>query len=509
MKYIDNFLNKVTMYKLVLFGLLILSGISVLLSLFGLLYYNPLQMLGSFLLITTVCYLTNEIFARILKVQTNSESYFITALILFLTLLPVSSYSDLGWYVLAGIVAMASKYIFAINKKHIFNPAGVALVTLGLLGNGLASWWVGSMAMLFPTIVLGFLVLRKLKRFSLFFSFIVSVLLTTIAVAMYQGLNLNEVLAFTFLSGPIIFFGTIMLTEPMTTPPGRNLQISYGVLAGLLFSAQFEIGILYSTPALALLIVNIYSYVVSPRERLILSLVSKNKLSGDVIEFVWKIKNFSTNKLNFKAGQYLEWTLGHKKADMRGNRRFFTISSSPTEEGVRLGVKFYDKGSSFKNKLNALEVGDEIVASQLAGEFTLPVDTKNKLVFIAGGIGVTPFRSMTKNILDNNEKRDVVFMFSNKTPADIVYKDIFDRAEVESGFKNIYIVNEANGEQSIKNLKTGFITADLIKSEVPDYKERMFYISGSHGMVSSFETELQKMGVKRGDILVDFFPGFV
>ena len=133
-------------------------------------------------------------------------------------------------------------------------------------------------------------------------------------------------------------------------------------------------------------------------------------------------------KLKFKPGQYLEWTLPHEKIDNRGMRRYFTIASSPTEKDMIMGVKFYDKPSSYKQSLISLENQGIVVASQLAGDFTLPKDKNKKLIFIAGGIGVTPFRSMIKYLIDNNEKRDIVIFYSNKSFADIAYKEIFDEA---------------------------------------------------------------------------------
>ncbi len=509
MKYIDNFLNGITMYKLVLFGLSILFLLSLIGGFTGILDYSPYAMLLSYFVLISVCYVSNWIFSLVFKVQTNVESSFITALILYFTLIPISSFYDLNIFLLAGVIAMGSKYIFAINKKHIFNPVAITLVILSLFGSGLAGWWVGSMAMLLPVSILGFLVLRKVKRFQMFGIFAGVATVVALISATKSGGSAIEALNQLFVSGPLVFFGTIILTEPLTTPPQRNRQIIYGSLSGLFYSLVFSIGPLSSSPALALFIANMYSYLASPRARLLLELKEKNKLSADVYEFVWKILNSDSNRLQFKAGQYLEWTLGHDKPDLRGNRRYFTIASSPTEEGVRLGVKFYPNSSSFKNKLVSLQPGSQIIASQLAGDFTLPQDTSKKLVFIAGGIGITPFRAMVKSMIDNQEKREVTLFFSNKTVHDVVYKEYFDEAERSFGMKTVYVVNDATDQNQLPLAKVGMINSEMIMNEVPDYKERMFYISGTHGMVTAFEDQLKKMGVPRNQIKIDFFPGFV
>ncbi|TGV95790.1 FAD-dependent oxidoreductase, partial [Mesorhizobium sp. M2E.F.Ca.ET.154.01.1.1] len=115
-------------------------------------------------------------------------------------------------------------------------------------------------------------------------------------------------------------------------------------------------------------------------------------------------------KLAFQAGQYLEWTLGLDRSDNRGNRRYFTVASSPTEQSVRLGVKFYPKSSAFKQALGTMRPGGTIHAAQLAGDFTLPSDPKIKIAFLAGGIGITPFRSMLQYLIDRNESRPIVVL---------------------------------------------------------------------------------------------------
>ena len=205
----------------------------------------------------------------------------------------------------------------------------------------------------------------------------------------------------------------------------------------------------------------------------------------------------------------MEWTLGHKNPDSRGNRRYFTLSSSPTEENLGVGIKFYENSSSFKNKMVSLNVGDKLVASQLAGEFTLPEDKSKKLVFIAGGIGVTPFRSMAKYLSDMNEKRDIILLFSCKSSKDLVYKNVFDEAYIKSGIKTIYVVGDSMGETLTSNMKVGPVNSEMIISEISDYKDRIFYISGPHGMVSAFESTLNKLGVPSSNIKIDFFPGYV
>jgi ferredoxin-NADP reductase len=164
-----------------------------------------------------------------------------------------------------------------------------------------------------------------------------------------------------------------------------------------------------------------------------------------------------------------------------------------------------DAPSAFKQTLLRLKVGDTVSAGQLAGDFTLPTNTKKKLVFIAGGIGVTPFRSMVQYILDTG-KRDVVMFYSNKKADEVAYYDILERAREQVGMKTIYALTDDT--RSFAGSYNGMISPEIIKKEVPDYRERTFYISGPRGMVLAFEAALKDLGIKQTRIKTDYFPGF-
>jgi glycine betaine catabolism B len=153
-----------------------------------------------------------------------------------------------------------------------------------------------------------------------------------------------------------------------------------------------------------------------------------------------------------------------------------------------------------------LKPGDKIIASRLAGDFVLPKSKDKKLVFIAGGIGITPFRSMIKHLLDINEKRDIILLYSNFKPADIVYKDIFDQSEKQLGIKTIYTVTDKPCPKDWVG-ENCFIDEDLIQKTVMDYRERTFYLSGSHNMAAAMDKILRKMGIPKQQIKKDFFLG--
>ncbi len=508
LKKIDNLLNQITMYRLTLYVLIAFLVIAAAFGALGILPYSPVVIAFSTAVLLVVAWITNQLFAKTFGAQPNVESVYITALILALIIAPVmpsgtpASMAGVSFLIWAAIWAMACKYMLGNKKKHFFNPAAFAVVLTALTINQSANWWIGgNLPMLAFVVIGGFLIVRKIRRFDLVTSFL-AVGLATIFLT-NTGENPLTVLQQVFLHTPIFFLASVMLTEPLTTPPTRPGRIAYGALVGFLFAPAIHIGSIYSTPELALLVGNVFSYLVSPKEKYVFSLKKKERVGTDIYDFALATEG----PISFRPGQYMEWTLGHTKSDSRGNRRYFTVASSPTESTLHLGVKFYEPSSSFKKRMLSLQPGDLIVGGQLAGDFVLPKSKHKKLVFLAGGIGITPFRSMVKYLVDREEKRDVVLLYSNRTADEVSYREIFDEAARTIGLKTIYAVTGADGPLP-PNSYRGRIDADLIAKAVPDYRERTFYISGTNAMVNSLRDTLHAMHIPDRRVKTDFFPGF-
>jgi ferredoxin-NADP reductase len=270
------------------------------------------------------------------------------------------------------------------------------------------------------------------------------------------------------------------------------------------FAPQLHIGHLYSTPEIALVIGNIFSYIVSPKEKLMLKLKEILPIGQNQYDYVFT----PDKKFSFTPGQYMEWTLGHAHPDDRGNRRYFTLASSPTEQTVRLGIRFTTPPSSFKKTLFTMDTGGRIIAGQRSGDFVLPDDPKQKLVFIAGGIGITPYRSIIKYLTDTKQFRNIVLIYSNKTIQEIAYRDVFDRAQKEIGMKTLYTLTDRQLVPPGWGGRVGRIDGSVIATEIPDYQERLFYVSGPSSLVDGFRQTLLSLGVHKNRIKTDFFPGF-
>ena len=157
--------------------------------------------------------------------------------------------------------------------------------------------------------------------------------------------------------------------------------------------------------------------------KLELSLSEKTSIAGtDIMSFKFS-RTDAQNHLNYKAGQYSVVDLEQKR-DPEGPTRSFTIASSPSEDFILIRTRIRD--TPFKKKLASMDIGSPVKITAPMGEFVLPTDYSNSLVFLSGGIGVTPFRSMLKYATDNQLPVKIMVFDSNRNQDNILYKEEFD-----------------------------------------------------------------------------------
>lgn len=506
LKPIDALVDNLTMYRLVLYYLIGLLLAAAGLGIAGDLRFSPVAIVGSSLILAAACWSINKVLAFIFQAPTNTESSLITALILALIITPDLSKLGVTFLLAAAGLAMASKYVLAIDRKHIFNPAAIAVFLTALGPGQTASWWVSSSVLLPFVLIGGLLLARKLREMLLLSGFFVFTAVVSVLWALPSGGQLGATLQHTILDSPMFFLGFVMLTEPLTAPSATRWKIIYGSIVGVLLPPQAHIFSYYTSPEMALLAGNIFSYLASPKTKLFPILKQKIRVAANTVDFVFA----PDQPLKYKPGQYIEMTLPHTHTDSRGDRRYFTLASSPTEPDIHIGVKFYEPGSSFKQAMMAMDQDSQSVIARVSGEFTLPKDTNRKLAFIAGGIGVTPFRSMTKYLIDTNEKRDVVLLYGARRWQDIAYAPIFEEARQHLGMRIIYALSDQPQTERVPHpYQPTRITEDLIRREVPDYQERVFFISGTHPMVVDATHVLRSLDIPSRQIKTDFFPGYI
>src|SRR3989338_2839287 len=183
LRRLDGWLNRLTMYRLMVYVLAVLAIASVIMSATGYITISPLALFVPAALLILVCWAVNSAAARVLKISVSVESWLITALILFFLVAPSFSIRSLSIIAAAGAIAMASKYIFAIRRQHLFNPAALAAVILIFTVGEYVVWWVNAVPLIPFVIVGGLLITRKTRRFDLVFSCLASAAVTTALVA--------------------------------------------------------------------------------------------------------------------------------------------------------------------------------------------------------------------------------------------------------------------------------------------------------------------------------------
>ncbi len=132
--------------------------------------------------------------------------------------------------------------------------------------------------------------------------------------------------------------------------------------------------------------------------------------SEQIADHIYSYYFSAPQKPHYVAGQFTELRLLHDDKDSRGDRRWYTLSSSPTEDHLAITTKFAaQNGSSFKLALSRLQPGAELDFASPMGDFVLPKDPSIPLTFVAGGIGVTPFRSMLRLLYGTNREDEIAF----------------------------------------------------------------------------------------------------
>ena len=231
----------------------------------------------------------------------------------------------------------------------------------------------------------------------------------------------------------------------------------------------------------------------------------------DVLEVIQRTHNVKSFRFrikeapDFKPGQFFFVTI---KIEGVERTKHFSFSNSPTEKGY---VEFTKRitGSPFSKALDRLKTGDWARLKMPYGAFTFEGEYRN-LAFLSGGIGITPIRSIIKFVVDKKIPVDIMLLYGNNTESDIIFKDDFDNIQgTNDNFRVRYTLTGLDANNGKWSGRRGYIDAGMIKEEIPDYKERVFYICGPPVMVTTLIDMVKNgLGVPEDKIKTENFTGY-
>ena len=211
-------------------------------------------------------------------------------------------------------------------------------------------------------------------------------------------------------------------------------------------------------------------------------------------------------EVDFRPGQYFFVTLpdtGHQ--DERGLRRHISVVTSPNEKGV-LGFATRMRDSAFKRTLGELPAGAEVDVEQPKGSFVLPEDTSRPLVFVAGGIGITVFRSMLRYISEDRLPYRVTLVYSNRDRKSTAFLD--ELRELEQALPDFRLIltmtDDPGWEGEQRKIDAAFVR-DHLEGDLNQYT---FLVAGPPAMAEGVQGALEEAGISEENVIAEGYSGY-
>lgn len=225
-----------------------------------------------------------------------------------------------------------------------------------------------------------------------------------------------------------------------------------------------------------------------PAKEHILPFLKKEALAENIYSFFFKKDEF-----DFLPGQYIRMILSHENADDRGTSRFFTISSSPSEEHIVITTKLLQ--STFKHTLLNLEEGELVRIFGPLGTLVLPEEESEPIVFISGGMGITPFRSMLRHVADKNLKTSVSLISAFSKEEDMIFYE--ELSAISKEHKNIQLT-----------FLDKRISEEILRENISDLQKQTYYLVGPSAMVEAIREILRILDISEGKVVTESFTGY-
>jgi len=212
---------------------------------------------------------------------------------------------------------------------------------------------------------------------------------------------------------------------------------------------------------------------------------------------------------NFKAGQFFTVILPNPPySDEKGNRRTFSIVSAP-QETTRLQMTTRMTGSALKRSLAEIPLGAPVDLLGPSGNFTLHAEATIPAVFIAGGIGITPFRSMILDAAARNLPHHITLIYSNRhLEVAAFHEELQQLAWTSKNFKYVPTLTQAGKSSRPWSGERRYVNAEFLRAHAGDLDKPIFYLAGPPGLVAGVSKTVTEAGVNPEHVLAEEFEGY-
>jgi len=238
---------------------------------------------------------------------------------------------------------------------------------------------------------------------------------------------------------------------------------------------------------------------------LTLPLTARHPVAQGTMSFAFDLGG---QTFSFKAGQYLRATIPHPPyQDDEGNTRTFLIASSPDDPFLMVATRM--RGSAFKRSLAEMPLGSPVNISGPFGSFTLPQEAATPVVLVAGGIGITPFRSIVKDAAEAHLPHRLVLIYANRTPEEAPFLDELSGWEKQNpNFRFIPTMTRPEASKQAWQGRTGYVDAPFLQGALAGLNRPIAYVAGPPGIVDSVTKTLLEANVPQDSIRTEEFSGY-
>lgn len=210
----------------------------------------------------------------------------------------------------------------------------------------------------------------------------------------------------------------------------------------------------------------------------------------------------------YKAGQFADCTLiNPAETDAEGDTRAFSLASAPYEDELMLATRMRD--TAFKRVLKTMEPGTELTLDAPHGSFTLHNNVNIPAVFLTGGIGVTPVRSIVLQAVHDKVPHRILVFYSNRRPEDAAFLDeLMESHDTNPNYTFVGTMTQIKKSSRKWHGETGFISKAMLLKSIDDLTLPIYYIDGPPAMVNAMQEILSEAGVDDDNIRTEEFWGY-